>query len=159
MVFQTVRLHICSVAVLMTLACASAPPAQTQAAAKAPPSVASGNITAEMIGRQFGTLNLSAMADNPEYGYSEESPIQVGGGFGSRKHYAFLNSLAGPKREKLTYERVGSCCGFDAPNSPLGRGMLEVFTISYEGSANRRLYFDWYNEGPLLVPVGLSGKR
>jgi hypothetical protein len=159
MLFQNLRPYIAAAALAMFSACASAPRSQPPVVATTRTTAAGGQITAEMIGARYGTVELRATADDPSYGYSERAPIRVGGGFGSKNHYAFLNSLAGPHGETVHYERVGSCCGFDAPNSPFGRGMLEVFTVSYEGGASKTVYFDWYNEEPLMVPLGLTAKR
>ncbi len=75
------------------------------------------NVSEEAIGRRFGTVPLGKEATDPSYGYSEKSPVQVGGGFGYGAHYAyrFLNSLSGPGGQEVHYDRVGTCCPFKTP--------------------------------------------
>jgi hypothetical protein len=104
-------------------------------------------ITEEMIGRSRGAMQLSRAATDPQYGYSERSPVKVGGGFGtgSDRTYQFLNALRGPNGEAVTYDRIGTCCAFKTANSPFdGTGLLEVYEIAGPGVAPpRRLYFNW----------------
>ncbi len=116
-------------------------------------------ITDEMIGRSRGTMHLSRTTADKNYGYSENAPVAVGGGFGtgSDRTYQFLNALRGPNGESLSYTRVGTCCPFKSPKSPFGgEALLEVYEITYSGAKPRRLYFNWYDEGEVLVPVGLE---
>jgi hypothetical protein len=47
-----------------------------------------GAITAEMIGRRFEPMRIEKVATESTYGYSEKHPVPVGGGFGSKNHYA-----------------------------------------------------------------------
>jgi hypothetical protein len=117
-------------------------------------------VTDEMIGRSRGEMRLSKRATATDYGYAEKSPVRVGGGFGSgsERTYQFLNALRGPGGEHVTYSRIGTCCPFKSPNSPFdGEGLLEMYEINYPGaSAPRRLYFDWYDEAEVLIPLGLT---
>jgi len=119
-------------------------------------------ITDEMIGRRHGAMHLERSATDAAYGYSERSPIKIGGGFesGSERTYRFLNALRGPNGEKVTYTRVGTCCPFKSPNSPFdGEGLLEVYVTSYGVSPPQRLYFNWYDEAEVLLPRGLTAER
>jgi len=116
-------------------------------------------ITDEMIGRGKGAMKLSRSATDAEYGYSDHSPVKVGGGFGSgsERTYQYLNALRGPAGEPVKYDRIGTCCPFKSPNSPFdGEALLEVYAVAISGGSPKRLYFNWYDEGDLLVPVGLS---
>jgi hypothetical protein len=117
-------------------------------------------ITDEMIGRSRGPMKLAQTATDPQYGYSEHSPVMVGGGFGSGSDltYKYLNGLRGPKGETIQYDRLGTCCPFKTPNSPFeGQGLLEVYVVTLPGvESPRRLYFNWYDPGAVLIPVGLS---
>jgi hypothetical protein len=138
--------------------CASAPPSQ-------PPirsSTTSNAITDEMIGRRFPAMPLKAVATNPSYGYSAKVPIAVGGGFGEGSHnvYRYLNRLMGPHQQVVHYNRVGTCCEFKTANSPFdGKALLEVYEISYDGAgAPVRLYFNWYDAGAALLPLGLTAR-
>jgi len=116
-------------------------------------------ITDEMIGRSKGTMKLSRPATDSDYGYSEKSPVKVGGGFGSgsERTYQFLNALRGPAGESIKYDRIGTCCPFKSPNSPFdGEALLEVYEVSIGGGTPKRLYFNWYDGGDLFVPFGFS---
>jgi hypothetical protein len=112
-----------------------------------------------MIGRGRGAMKLGRSATDAEYGYSERLPIKVGGGFGSgsERTYQYLNALRGPAGEAVRYDRIGTCCPFKSPSSPFdGEALLEVYAVAIAGGAPKRLYFNWYDEGEVLVPVGFS---
>ena len=120
-----------------------------------------GQITAEMIGRKYSAMKLNIATVDANYGYSEKLPIQVGGGLGegSQNTYRYLNALLGPKSEVVRYDRVGTCCEFKTKNSPFGdSALLEVFEIRFNGGEPKRLYFNWYDSGELLIPVGLTAR-
>jgi len=105
---------------------------------------------------------LEATAKDEKYGYSEKMPILVGGGFGkgSGSTYKFLNALLGPKSEVVHYTRIGTCCSFKTKNSPFGdEGLLEVYEIRFEGGTAKRLYFNWYDSGTPMIPLGLTARK
>ena len=150
------------------LACsstASDPQKSTEPKIQSTTSASAGGvaITDEMIGRSRGAMQLSGLSSDASYGYSQKSPIKIGGGFdsGSDRTYQFLNALRGPHGEALTYSRIGTCCEFKTPNSPFGGvGLLEVYEVRYAGAAEgRRLYFNWYDSAEPLVPAGLSAAK
>jgi len=120
------------------------------------------NTTDEMTGRRFPPLRLSGPSPATPYGYSPETAIKVGGGFGEGSHrtYGFLNALTGPRGEPVHYFRIGTCCEFKTPNSPFdGAALLEVYDVTVEGSSTaRRLYFNWYDSGDLWAPSGFTSK-
>lgn len=133
-------------------------------AVQRPPIVSStqSEITAEMIGRRFPPSRLKATAKDANYGYSEKMPILVGGGFGkgSENTYRYLNALLGPNAEVVHYTRVGTCCSFKTKNSPFGdTALLEVYEIRFEGVQAKRLYFNWYDSGKLMIPLGLTARK
>lgn len=105
-------------------------------------------------------MKLAQSATDPQYAYSEHSPVMVGGGVGSGsdRTYKYLNALRGPNGEAMKYDRVGTCCPFKTPNSPFeGEGLLEVYVVAIPGvESPKRLYFNWYDTGAVLIPVGLS---
>jgi hypothetical protein len=100
---------------------------------------------------------LTKTADSRAYGYTEGNPVKCGGGPAGERRY--LNSLRGPKGEIIQYERAGSCCGFDTPNSEIG-GMLDVFDVTWPGATKPvQLYLNMYDTAELLVPVGLTARK
>lgn len=120
-------------------------------------------ITDEMIGRSRGSMSLSQAARDGRYGYSAAVPVPVGGGLdeGAERTYRFLNALRGPDGTPIKYSRVGTCCPFRTPRSPFGgEAVLEVYQITIvERGETKRLYFDWYDEGDVLIPLGLTAAR
>jgi hypothetical protein len=120
-------------------------------------------ISDEIIGRSRGAMVLSRVATDDSYGYSEASAVKVGGGFdqGSNNTYRFLNALRSPTGEPIKYNRVGTCCPFTSPNSPFGgEALLEVYEITVPATGKtKRLYFNWYDDAEVFIPVGLTASH
>jgi hypothetical protein len=125
-------------------------------------SVGGQRITAQMMGARYGSMTITGSATDDAFAYSEAKPVKIGGGFGegAERTYRFLNSLSGPNGEPVRYDRVGTCCSFKTPNSPFGdEALLEVFEVTYDGIEQpKHLYFNWYDEGEVLVPLGLRSR-
>jgi hypothetical protein len=117
-------------------------------------------ISDEMIGRRYGTMTLKKAATDPKYGFSERQPVVVSGGFGEGGHnvYRFLNTLRGLKGETVHYRRIGTCCEFNTKNSPFGdgKGLLEAYEVTVEGGTPKKMYFNWYDSGEILIPMGFT---
>jgi hypothetical protein len=78
---------------------------------------------------------------------------------GPKNERRFLNALAGPNGEKISYNRLGSCCPFNTKNSPFG-GMLDKYEITYPGlEKSLIIYINMYDSKELVVPVGLKLKK
>ena len=87
------------------------------------------------------------------YGYTQEDPIKVGGGPAGEQEY--LRHLRGPEGQKLRFERLGSCCGFEDPSLPFGGGMLDMYEVTYEGLRKPvTLYLDMYRRVEHRAPTG-----
>jgi hypothetical protein len=147
--------------ILVAAACLASSVASAQ-----DPGIKSGTrsaITDEMIGRQYPPMSLKRSATDPEYGVKERKPVMVQGGLGEGAHnvYRFLNALRGPHGEPVHYKRVGTCCEFKTKKSPFGDGkeLLEIYEVAYEGGPSRRLYFNWYDDGEILIPVGFTALK
>jgi hypothetical protein len=152
---------VASVALLLLFACASTKPVDAPIASTTSAKAGGFEITADMIGRSRGEAQLTQVASDRAYGYTEKGAVKVGGGFGegSARTYRFLNALRGPNGEAATYTRVGTCCSFKTAASPFpdGEGLLEVYELTWSGAAKPvRLYFNWYDEGAQLIPAGLT---
>ncbi len=119
-------------------------------------------ISDEMIGSRYPPMSLNKAATDSKYGFSEKKPVMVQGGFGEGGHnvYRFLNALRGPKGEVVHYRRIGTCCEFKTKKSPFGgKELLEVYEVSYDGFMPKRLYFNWYDDGEILIPVGFTATK
>lgn len=148
-------------ACFLLLSCSSAPKSAQPAVLSGISSTAGGVlITDEMIGRRRGEMKLSQASTDPSYAFSEQAPVLIGGGFGSGsdRTYKYLNSLRGPNGGPIKYDRIGTCCPFKSANSPFGgEALLDVYQLSIPGvGAPKRIYFNWYETGNVLIPVGLS---
>lgn len=106
------------------------------------------------------TFKITEFSKDKKYGYDSEYPINIF--YGNTKNETinqerFLNALAGPKGEKITYSKLESCCPFPTKRSEMGAGFLDVYELKWEGQKKPViLYLNIYEKGILMVPVGLS---
>lgn len=106
---------------------------------------------------------ITDYSKDKQYGYDPDYPINVF--YKSAKDekinpQRFLNALAGPNGEKLVANKVESCCPFPTKRTEMGAGFLDVYQITWPGNDKPiRLYFNVYEKGALLVPMGLSAKK
>lgn len=98
------------------------------------------------------------MADDPDYGFSEGKPIEVGGfnSVGHQYQYEFMSNLRGPNGERLSMHRVGSCCGFRTKNGINGIGLLDVWEVTMPDGSLRTLFISSYDLREPRVPVGFT---
>ena len=104
-------------------------------------------------------FHIGEYSTDKTYGYTEENPIMVGGGMeGPKNQVRFLNALAGPQGEQVSYRRLGSCCPFRTKNGMLGdSGMLDRYEITYESLRTPIvLYLNMYDSDVLKAPVGFT---
>ncbi len=92
---------------------------------------------------------LCVISSDPTYGYTKENPIKVGGDAfdGPPRERAYLDNLAGPKGEKLSYTRGGS--------DNFGDTILDTFNITGLGKTVT-LYIDEYSFSEPQAPVGFT---
>ncbi len=109
------------------------------------------------------TFVITQYSKDKKYGYEKDYPVNVF--YRSTKdetinQQRFLNALAGPKGEKISYTKLESCCPFPTKNTDLGAGFLDVYELKWEGQKKPIvLYLNIYEKGVLMVPVGLSLKQ
>lgn len=108
-------------------------------------------------------FRIGSLSVDPEYGYSIKKPIMVGGGKdgmeGPKNEQRFLNALAGPNGEKVTYRRRGSGYSFKTKNGIAGgdTGLLDIYEVSYPGIEKPvTLYLNMYDSDTLKVPTGFT---
>ncbi|HHU26804.1 MAG TPA: 2-dehydro-3-deoxyphosphooctonate aldolase [Bacteroidales bacterium] len=109
----------------------------------------------------YQTFKVDEYSQDESYGYTEKNPIKVGGVTeGPMNERRFLNALAGPNGEKISYYRMGSCCHFKTQNSPTGTGLLDKYSVTYKGATKEIvLYINMYDVDLLKVPVGFTLKK
>lgn len=106
---------------------------------------------------------ITEYSKDKKYGYNKDYPINIF--YGTTQNVTinqqrFLNALAGPKGEKITYVKLESCCPFPTKRSDMGAGLLDVYELKWEGQKSPiSLYLNIYEKGLLMVPVGLTLKK
>ena len=109
------------------------------------------------------TFLIKKRTTDKTYGYTERNPVMVGGGLGggALNQRRFLNALAGPKGEQISYRRLGSCCHFHTKNGMIGDGgLLDKYEVVYKGLETPIiLYINMYDSDVLKVPVGFTLKQ
>ena len=109
------------------------------------------------------TFVLIAFSKDQKYGYDADYPVNVFYKNAKDENLnaeRFLNALAGPKGEKISYSKIESCCPFPTKKIEIGAGFLDVYELKWEGQTKpTKLYLNIYEKGYLVVPVGLSVKK
>jgi hypothetical protein len=109
------------------------------------------------------TFVITTYSKDKKYGYDKDYPINIF--FNTTTNETinqgrFLNALAGPNGEKITYTKLENCCPFPTKRSELGAGFLDVYELKWEGQNKPIfLYLNIFEKGILMVPVGLSLKK
>ena len=108
------------------------------------------------------TFELTEISTDKTYG-SKTNPVEVGGvdkSEGPLNERRFLNALAGPNGEKVSYYRRGSCCPVDSKNGFMGKAMLDNYRVTWEGSTDTvSIFINMYDYGVLKAPVGFTIKK
>jgi hypothetical protein len=101
------------------------------------------------------TFKVTSISTDKTYGYSEKNPVKVGNGPKNARRY--LNALAGPHGEKISYTRIGSCCTFKTATGYGGIGQLDKYRITWPGQAAPiLLYVNMFDLGELKSPSGFT---
>ena len=107
-----------------------------------------------------GTFVISGIATDPSYGLTPENAVEVGGAKESQgplNERRYLNSLAGPNGETLSYYRLGSCCGVISKNGFMGTAILDNYRVTWEGSTDTvSIYINMYDSSILKAPQGFT---
>ena len=126
--------------------------------------VAKNTNTAHIL-RDSNTFLITEIATDKTYGLSPKNPVQVGGvkdSEGPKNERRFLNALAGPNGEAISYYRSGSCCAIKSDNDPFGFGsvMLDNYRVTWENAKDTvSIYINMYDSGELKAPVGFTLKK
>lgn len=109
------------------------------------------------------TFIITQYSKDKKYGYNQDYPINVfykNTANETINQERFLNTLAGPEGENITYTKLESCCPFPTKNNDLGAGFLDVYELKWEGQKKPvKLYLNIYEKGILMVPIGLTLKK
>ena len=109
------------------------------------------------------TFIVTEYSKDLKYGFNEEYPVNVfyvNSNDENLNASRYLNALAGPNGEKITYTKIESCCPFPTKRTEIGAGYLDIYELKWEGQNKPiRLYINIYERGYILVPIGLSIKK
>lgn len=112
--------------------------------------------------RDHQTFRLTAISTDKTYGFTEKNPVKVGGvdkSEGPLNERRFLNALAGPNGEKVSYYRAGSCCPVKSKNGFMGSALLDRYRVTWENTLDTvSIYINMYDYGELKAPVGFTIK-
>ncbi|MBE8724094.1 2-dehydro-3-deoxyphosphooctonate aldolase [Flavobacterium hungaricum] len=117
----------------------------------------------DLILKKDNTFAITQFSKDKKYGYDPDYPINIF--FQNTNNEAlnetrFLNALAGPNGEKITFTRLETCCPFPTKRSNMGAGFLNVYELKWEGQKKPViLYLNVYEKGVLMVPMGLRLKQ
>ena len=117
----------------------------------------------DLILKKDNTFAITLFSKDKKYGYNPDYPVNIF--FRNTKDESinetrFLNALAGPNGEKITYTRLETCCPFPTKRSDMGAGFLNVYELKWKGLKKPiKLYLNIYEKGILMVPLGLTLKK
>lgn len=109
------------------------------------------------------TFVIKEFSTDKRYGYDKDYPVNVFY-YTTRNETInqerYLNALAGPKGQKISFKKLESCCPFPSKRSEMGAGFLDVYEVTWEGLKTPViLYMNIYEKGYLKVPVGFGLKK
>lgn len=111
----------------------------------------------------LGSFIITQNATSKKYAYDPDYPVNVNFtsvGDGENNQARFLNALAGPNGEKISYKKVESCCPFPTKKTETGAGTIDIFEITWSNQAKPvLLYINKFERGALYIPVGFSARK
>ncbi|QYS85608.1 2-dehydro-3-deoxyphosphooctonate aldolase [Flavobacterium oreochromis] len=121
------------------------------------------NIPGPSLNEKYNSFVITKNATDKKYAFTEFYPVNVGFTSledGENNQKRFLNALAGPKGEPISYKLVESCCPFPTNRADVGAGMLDIYEITYPGQSKPMIiYLNKFERGELMIPVGFSAKK
>ena len=109
------------------------------------------------------TFILTEVSTDKSYGLTPEKPIEVGGvdkSEGPLNERRYLNALAGPNGEEVSYYRAGSCCPVKSKNGFMGMAMLDNYRVTWKGAKDTvSIYINMYDYNDLKAPMGFTIKK
>nr|WP_294780719.1 2-dehydro-3-deoxyphosphooctonate aldolase [uncultured Flavobacterium sp.] len=117
----------------------------------------------DLVLKKDNTFVITQFAKDKKYGYDPDYPVNIffqNTNNETLNESRFLNALAGPNGEKITYTKLETCCPFPTKRSNMGAGFLNVYELKWDGQKKPvKLYLNIYEKGILMVPIGLRLKQ
>lgn len=101
------------------------------------------------------------VATDKTYGHESNNPIKVGGITANsmvQKEILYLNILAGPEGQDISFTRIGSCCMTPSENATFGQAMLDKYQLKWDNEIDT-LYINMYDPGVLKIPYRFTAKN
>lgn len=115
------------------------------------------------LNEALNSFIITKKASDKKYAFTEYYPVNVGFTSvedGENNEKRFLNALAGPNGEVISYTLLESCCPFPTTRTDMGAGMLDIFEITYNGLDKPiRIYLNKFERGELMIPIGFTAKK
>jgi len=110
------------------------------------------------------TFLITKKTSDKDYAFTPGKPVCVGGAKGEtgpKNERRFLNALLGPNGERVSYARLGSCCGFKTPNALIGDGgLLDKYKVWIEGTSDTTImYLNMYDADEMFIPIGFTARK
>jgi len=109
------------------------------------------------------TFIITEVSTNKKYGYDQDYPVNLGftpyqtAEINVKRYFG---ALSGPNGEKLTYNKVDSCCPFPSKKNDMGAGILDIYEVKWEGLAEpKRIYVNLYEKGQIVAPMGFGIRK
>lgn len=117
----------------------------------------------DLVLKRDNTFVITQFAKDKKYGYDPDYPVNLffqNTNSETLNESRFLNALAGPSGEKITFTKLETCCPFPTKRSNMGAGFLNVYELTWDGQKKPvKLYLNIYEKGILMVPMGLRLKQ
>ncbi|HEY1193650.1 2-dehydro-3-deoxyphosphooctonate aldolase [Flavobacterium sp.] len=117
----------------------------------------------DLVLKRDNTFVITQFAKDKKYGYDPDYPVNLffqNTNSETLNEARFLNALAGPSGEKITFTKLETCCPFPTKRSNMGAGFLNVYELKWDGQKKPvKLYLNIYEKGILMVPMGLRLKQ
>ena len=89
----------------------------------------------DLVLSKDNTFVISAYSTDKKYGYNPDYPVNIffrNTQNDSINQQRYLNALAGPEGQKLSYKRLENCCPCRTKKTEKGAGFLNVYELSWE---------------------------
>lgn len=109
------------------------------------------------------TFIIPAISSDRKYGYDQDYPVNLG--FlpiqtAEMNVKRYFGALSGPNGEKLTYNKVDSCCPFPSAKNEMGAGILDIYEVTWDGLKEpKRIYINLYEKGVVMAPKGFGIRK
>ena len=117
----------------------------------------------DLVLKRDNTFVITQFGKDKKYGYDPDYPVNLffqNTNSETLNEARFLNALAGPSGEKITFTKLETCCPFPTKRSNMGAGFLNVYELKWDGQKKPvKLYLNIYEKGILMVPMGLRLKQ